>query len=111
MLLLITALSSFVQLSAAEAYDCPERPACTGCGCRGGTGYRAPNGHCVGFRELTRVCGAEPAKACTFENAPNTGLNRECALAKKPLVPRQSSQPQRPLPPASDDAALHGPAG
>ncbi|NEW96809.1 hypothetical protein DY467_08465 [Rhodopseudomonas sp. BR0G17] len=65
---------------AGEA-ACPDRPPCKGCGCRGGPGYRAPDGHCVGFRELHRVCGTPPSR-CVFENAPGTGANRECALAR-----------------------------
>jgi len=61
---------------------CPERPPCHGCGCKGGPGYRAPDGHCVGFRELDKVCGNPPTR-CVFENAPGTGENRECALAPR----------------------------
>ena len=68
--------------TAASAAGCPKRAPCSGCGCAGGTGYRAPDHHCVGFRELARVCGADPAKSCTFENAPNTGLNHDCALGE-----------------------------
>ena len=62
---------------------CSERPACRGCGCRGGPGYRGPDGRCVGFRELARICGTPPERRCVFENAPGTGLNRECALAPR----------------------------
>jgi len=61
---------------------CPERPACHGCGCKGGPGYRAPDGHCVGFKELAKVCGNPPDR-CVFENAPGTGENRECALPSR----------------------------
>ena len=75
------------QPGAAFAGNCPERPACHGCGCKGGTGYRAPDGHCVGFRELPRVCGNDPAKVCIFENFPNTGLNHDCALGITHPVP------------------------
>lgn len=60
--------------------NCPDRPACTGCGCKGGPGYRGPDGTCVGFKQLDRVCGDPPTTRCTFENAPGTGLNRSCAL-------------------------------
>jgi hypothetical protein len=62
---------------------CPERPACKGCGCKGGPGYRdRPGGYCVGFGELDKVCGTPPTR-CVFENAPGTGENRECALASR----------------------------
>jgi len=60
--------------------DCPDRPACRGCGCKGGPGYRGPNGKCVGFKNLTKVCGDPPDQRCTFENAPGSGLNHDCAL-------------------------------
>ena len=82
--LLALALANVTMVPLAQAADCPKLPSCNGCGCRGGTGYRAPDGHCVGFRELRRICGAEPEKVCTFENAPNTGLNRECTLGASP---------------------------
>ncbi|PZQ10193.1 MAG: hypothetical protein DI565_20165 [Ancylobacter novellus] len=76
-----------VGLAAAPAVavegGCPERPACRGCGCKGGPGYRGPDGRCVGFRNLAKVCGSPPETNCVFENAPGTGLNRDCALAPK----------------------------
>jgi len=79
-LALLCALS-FAAVPASAA--CPERPACKGCGCKGGPGYRGPNGKCVGFRDLDRVCGVPPETRCIFENAPGTGANRECALETK----------------------------
>jgi hypothetical protein len=60
---------------------CPERPACRGCGCKGGPGYRGPDGRCVGFQALDKVCGRPPETRCTFENAPGTAANRDCARA------------------------------
>jgi hypothetical protein len=82
--LVLALLAGLARASPAAAYGCPERPSCSGCGCRGGTGYRAPDGHCVGFRELARVCGPNPARVCSFENRPNTGLNHDCALRRAP---------------------------
>ena len=66
-----------------DAAGCPERPACRGCGCKGGPGYRGPDGQCVGYRDLERVCGDPPTSRCIFENAPGTGLNKECATRGK----------------------------
>jgi|SRR6266550_7502604 hypothetical protein len=37
------------------------------CGDRGGPGYRGPNGKCVGWEELGRVCGSPPSTRCTPE--------------------------------------------
>ena len=65
----------------ADAAGCPERPQCEGCGCKGGPGYRGPDGKCVGFRALDKTCGVPPTTRCVFENAPGTGENRDCALA------------------------------
>lgn len=81
-------LSAFLVLPvlAAPVYaeGCPERPACKGCGCKGGPGYRGPDGRCVGFKNLDKVCGRPPETRCIFENAPGTGDNRECALKSEP---------------------------
>ena len=85
LLLLVTLVVSAVwSISIGYAF-CPERPPCHGCGCKGGPGYRSPDGHCVGFKELDKVCGNPPSR-CVFENAPGTGENRECALAPRQPV-------------------------
>jgi hypothetical protein len=67
-LLAIVAAHAVWSVSVSHA-ACPERAACRGCGCKGGPGYRAPDGHCVGFKELDKVCGNPPSR-CVFENAP-----------------------------------------
>jgi len=83
--------------SPAAQANCPDRPPCKGCGCKGGPGYRAPDGHCVGFRELDKVCGTPPSR-CVFENAPGTVENKECALApphKRQPSARDGTAPAR----------------
>lgn len=68
--------------------SCPDRPPCKGCGCKGGPGYRInTTGKCVGFKALQAKCGDPPTLRCTFENAPGTGLNRECALGSPAKPP------------------------
>jgi hypothetical protein len=37
------------------------------CGERGGPGYRGPNGKCIGWDALARVCGNPPTTRCTAE--------------------------------------------
>ena len=71
---------------------------CSGCGCKGGPGWRhIASGRCVGFRELAAKCGDPPSpKLCVFENAPGTGANRDCALA--PATPPPDGDPP-PRPP------------
>jgi hypothetical protein len=44
-----------------------EEQVCSGCGCRGGPGYRGPDGNCVGWRALSSVCGTPPTIRCTPE--------------------------------------------
>jgi hypothetical protein len=62
----------------------PLQDRCTGCGCKGGPGYRSlRTGECVGYKLLASECGNPPAAdRCIFENAPGTGANRECALGQ-----------------------------
>lgn len=40
--------------------------ACEGCGCRGGPGYRGPDGRCVGWARLNKICGNPPTR-CAYE--------------------------------------------
>jgi endonuclease YncB( thermonuclease family) len=49
--------------------------ACSGCGCKGGPGYRAPNGRCVGWADIDRTCGRPPETRCTPELVPKQGPN------------------------------------
>jgi hypothetical protein len=37
------------------------------CGDRGGPGYRGPDGKCVGWEALGRVCGSPPSTRCISE--------------------------------------------
>ncbi len=43
---------------------------CHGCGCKGGPGWRKPNGQCASRDELTEVCGKPPGTPCSYEGAP-----------------------------------------
>ncbi len=47
---------------------------CSGCGCKGGPGYRGPSGRCVGYADIGRVCGSPPTSKCTAEG-PNAGAD------------------------------------
>ncbi len=91
--LLLSCLLSLTAITSTPAVAfCPDRPACKGCGCKGGPGYRGPDGRCVGFKQLSKVCGNPPETFCTFENAPGTGENRECALGLKKPEQGQSGE-------------------
>ena len=54
---------------------------CSGYGCKGGPGYRGPDGNCVGWKALNKVCGTPPTTKCTPEQ-----VNSE-----KPIKPNASA--------------------
>jgi hypothetical protein len=62
--------------------------ACTGCGCRGGPGYRGPDGRCVGGKQLNSTCGTPPTSRCTYEGksdqAAGQGPNKANVLGAPP---------------------------
>jgi len=72
----IAALSFAVSLPAVGLAD-----ACSGCGCRGGPGYRGPSGRCVGWSEIGRTCGDPPTTRCTPEG-PHAGADEAAKLGK-----------------------------
>jgi hypothetical protein len=37
------------------------------CGDKGGPGYRAPSGRCVGWADIGKTCGSPPSTRCTAE--------------------------------------------
>jgi hypothetical protein len=41
------------------------------CGDKGGPGYRAANGRCVGWSDIGKTCGSPPSTRCTAENTAN----------------------------------------
>ena len=42
---------------------------CQGCGCKGGPGYRGPDGRCVGYADILSKCGPPPHARCRKECA------------------------------------------
>lgn len=103
---LLASLTMAADLPPNDAGFCPPNKKCHGCGCAGGPGYRSPDGHCVGFRELERTCGTPPTERCTFENAPGTGAHAECALRPRGHQSKADSGGSRtisPLSPAKQD--------
>jgi hypothetical protein len=51
--------------NAAEEKTCY----CHGCGCKGGPGWRKPDGQCASHAELTEVCHSPPGPPCKYEGA------------------------------------------
>ena len=42
---------------------------CKGCGCKGGSGWRGPDGACVSKAKLAEICGSPAGTPCTQEAA------------------------------------------
>ena len=85
-----TALLIFA--SAALGLSLENAAACDGCGCRGGPGYRGPDGHCVGWAKLNKICGNPPTRCAVRGRRPGsraTGVRHQ--LRESGLVPDQRS--------------------
>ncbi len=65
--------------------------ACSGCGCRGGPGYRAPDGRCVGWSDIGRKCGTPPETRCTPEG-PNAGAAEAAKFGVKAIESKQPKE-------------------
>ena len=65
-------LIPFVFLTApgASLAVAQETCRCKGCGCKGGSGWRSPNGFCVSEAKLAEICGSPAGTPCTQEAAP-----------------------------------------
>ena len=63
-------------VSAAE--DCR----CKGCGCKGGAGWRGPDGVCVQKAMLDQVCGNPAGAPCKHEAAARVCFGKQSALTE-----------------------------
>ena len=84
---------------------------CTGCGCKGGPGFRGPDGRCVSYKKLMSVCGQPATMNCTDERhrqvCEHEGAlptNAE-ALKAAALLPAGSAAP-KPLYGRSEDTVV-----
>ena len=50
------------------------------CGARGGPAFRGPDGKCVGWAALDRVCGRPPTTRCAYEGG---GVGEQTSKAAK----------------------------
>ncbi len=73
--------------------------ACSGCGCRGGPGYRGPDGRCVGWSQLNSKCGNPPTSRCTYEGSGQVATPPG-APAQGPYVGSTIGMPAQPPAPA-----------
>jgi len=72
--MLAVILASFVMSTPAPMSTIPtptpQNASCSGCGCKGGTGWRINrNGKCASHKNIRKECGNPPSsKRCTKEN-------------------------------------------
>ena len=67
---------SFAAPSTALADDACR---CKGCGCKGGPGWRGPDGFCVSQSKLATVCGSPPGTPCKQEAAARVCFGKQAA--------------------------------
>ncbi len=60
---------------------------CKGCGCKGGPGWRGPDGTCVSQAKLAEICGAPAGTPCKQEAAARVCFGKQSTLGNaKTLV-------------------------
>lgn len=62
---------------------------CKGCGCKGGSGWRGPDGACVSKAKLAEICGSPAGTPCKEEAAARVCFGRSAQAA-----PASPAQPQ-----------------
>jgi hypothetical protein len=60
-------------VAAVAQEDCR----CKGCGCKGGPGWRGPEGTCVPEAKLAEICGTPAGTPCRLEAAPRVCFGKE----------------------------------
>ncbi|MEX1059647.1 MAG: hypothetical protein WED13_01350 [Methyloceanibacter sp.] len=81
-------LFSFSLLSAPSVSTAlaQESCRCKGCGCKGGPGWRGPDGFCVPQAKLAEICGSPAGTPCKQEAAARVCFGKEAARTE-PNVP------------------------
>ncbi len=67
--LLVLFSLSFGLLAVTSVVFAQEACRCKGCGCKGGPGWRGPDGFCVSKAKLAAVCGSPAGAPCKQEAA------------------------------------------
>lgn len=75
-ILILLGFSPFLTADTAYAQ---ETCRCKGCGCKGGPGWRGPDGFCVSQSKLEAVCGAPAGAPCKQEGAPRVCFGKQAA--------------------------------
>jgi hypothetical protein len=69
----------FFALPAPSTAFADDACRCTGCGCKGGSGWRGPDGFCVSQGKLATVCGTPAGVPYKQENAPRVCFGKQAA--------------------------------
>jgi len=73
-------LGLFLSILASGAYA-DDACRCKGCGCKGGPGWRGPDGTCASKSALATTCGSPAGAPCKQESATRVCFGRQSALA------------------------------
>ena len=77
-------LSLLAPLAVSTTAVAQESCRCKGCGCKGGPGWRGPEGACVSKAKLAAICGSPPGAPCVKETATRVCYGSQSALNAAP---------------------------
>ena len=81
----LSALLTFLVPQGGPAAYAQEACRCKGCGCKGGPGWRGPEGTCVSQAKLAEICGSPPGAPCMKEAATRICFgNQSASVEAKP---------------------------
>jgi len=86
-LVLFSLIAMPIVVPAAAADDACR---CQGCGCKGGAGWRGPDGSCVPRASLAQTCGSPAGALCKQEDAQRICFGKQSALSQ----PKAKTQSQ-----------------
>jgi hypothetical protein len=66
----------FLMMPAPSMAAAPQACQCKGCGCKGGSGWRGPDGTCVSQAKLAETRGSPAGIPCKQEAAPRVCFGR-----------------------------------
>jgi hypothetical protein len=86
---IVFVLPLFLSVLAASAYA-DDACRCKGCGCKGGPGWRGPDGTCVSKSALAETCGSPAGAPCKQKSATRVCFGKQSALT----APKAKAQTQ-----------------
>ena len=75
-------------VAATSAAFADDACRCKGCGCKGGPGWRGPDGMCVSKSALAETCGSPAGAPCKQES-----VTRVCFGKQSALTPQKANKP------------------